>query len=112
MLNRTRKKIGPALIQNEAGERLTYYAMRSRFDKARAAAGVDFQFRDLRAKAASDTDDLGHAQKLLGHANRDMTEHYTRERKGESVKPLNSGIVEDRGVIVEKRIPAKQPKPA
>lgn len=88
VLNRPRKTTGPALIQNESGERLTHYAMRSRLDKARQAAGVNFQFRDLRAKAASDTGDLGHAQKLLGHKTRDMTEHYTRERKGESVKPL------------------------
>jgi len=112
LLNRAREKTGPALIQNGAGERLTYHAMRSRFDKARIIAGVDFQFRDLRAKAASDTDDLAHAQKLLGHKTRGMTEHYTRDRIGESVNPLNSGIVEDRGGIVEKLVPAKAPKPA
>lgn len=62
--------------------------LRNRFDEAREAAGATFQFRDIRAKAATDTGDLGHAQKLLGHANRDMTEHYTRDRKGERVKPL------------------------
>jgi integrase len=112
MQNRPRKVTGSALIQNEAGERLTYHAFRSRFDKARKAAGVDFQFRDLRAKAASDTGDLAHAQQLLGHKTRGMTEHYTRERIGDSVKPLNSGIVEDRAGIVEKRAPAKAPKPA
>lgn len=79
---------GAALIQNGKGERLTYHALRSRFEKAREAAGVAFQFRDLRAKAASDAGDLGHAQKLLGHRTRGMTEHYTRDRAGESVKPL------------------------
>lgn len=88
LLNRPRKVTGEALIQNEAGARLTDHAMRSRFEKARKAAGVNFQFRDLRAKAASDAGDLGHAQKLLGHKSRGMTEHYTRERMGESVKPL------------------------
>lgn len=51
-------------------------------------AGVNFQFRDIRAKTASDTGDLGHSQKLLGHKNRDMTEHYVRERVGQRVKPL------------------------
>lgn len=71
--------IGAALIQNGKGERLTYHALRSRFEKAREAAGVAFQFRDLRAKAASDAGDLGHAQKLLGHRSRGMTEHYTRD---------------------------------
>ena len=47
-----------------------------------------FQFRDIRAKTASDTGDLEHSQELLGHRNRDMTEHYARERIGQRVKPL------------------------
>ena len=76
------------LIQDEHGHPLTYWMLRNRFDEARKAAGVDFQFRDIRAKAATDTNDLSHAQKLLGHTKRDMTEHYTRARKGERVKPL------------------------
>jgi len=76
---------------------------------AREKAGVDFQ---LRAKAATDTTDLGHAQKLLGHKTRGMTEHYTRDRIGDTVAPLNSGIVDKRAVIVEKRISVKSPKPA
>jgi hypothetical protein len=40
------------------GRPLAALAMRSRFDKARKAAGVTFQFRDIRAKTASDTGDL------------------------------------------------------
>jgi integrase len=67
---------------------LTYFALRSRFDKARELAGVSFQFRDLRAKAATDTGDLAHSQKLLAHKNREMTEHYVRSRLGERVRPL------------------------
>lgn len=85
---------GPALIQDNQGARLSYFAMRARFEKARQAAGVHFQFRDLRAKAATDTGDLALAQRLLGHKTRDMTEHYTRDRIGETVAPLNRGIVE------------------
>ena len=88
---------GPALIQDSNGGRLSYFAMRSRFEKARTAAGVSFQFRDLRAKAATDTGDLALAQRLLGHKTRDMTEHYTRDRIGETVAPLNRGIVEEGG---------------
>jgi hypothetical protein len=76
------------LIQDENGQPLTYFALRSQFDKARELAGVSFQFRDLRAKAATDTGDLAHSQKLLAHKNRDMTEHYVRSRFGERVKPL------------------------
>jgi integrase len=41
-----------------------------------AASGVDFQFRDLRAKAATDLENLDLPQKLLGHSGREMTEHY------------------------------------
>lgn len=77
-----------ALLQDGNGQRLTYGALRSRFDKARIAAGVSFQFRDIRAKTATDTENLAHAQSLLGHKTRSMTEHYTRHRKGEKVSPL------------------------
>lgn len=80
--------IGVYLIQNENGQPLTRDALRSRFDKARGLAGVTFQFRDIRAKAATDTGDLAHAQKLLAHKNRSMTEHYVKARLGERVKPL------------------------
>ena len=85
---RPRQAISPFLIQDEDGQPLSQSALRSRFDKARKAAGVSFQFRDLRAKAATDTGDLAHSQKLLAHKNRDMTEHYVRARIGERVKPL------------------------
>jgi integrase len=50
---------------------------------------VHFQLRDIRAKVATDTDELGLAQKMLGHASRNMTEHYVRKRRGELVEPLN-----------------------
>lgn len=82
------KKGGDALLQDGNGQRLTTGALRSRFDKAREIAGVDFQFRDIRAKAATDTEDLTRAQRLLGHKTRTMTEHYTRNRKGDKVSPL------------------------
>ncbi|MDD2894114.1 MAG: tyrosine-type recombinase/integrase [Halothiobacillaceae bacterium] len=77
-----------ALLQDGSGQRLSYGALRSRFDKAREAAGVHFQFRDIRAKTATDTENLAHAQRLLGHKTRAMTEHYTRHRKGDKVQPL------------------------
>jgi integrase len=82
------KAIGPFLVQDDKGQPLTALALRSRFDKARKLAGVAFQFRDIRAKAATDTGDLAHSQKLLAHKNRDMTEHYIRSRVGERVRPL------------------------
>lgn len=85
---RPRQAISAHLIQDETGQPLSVFALRSRFDKAREAAKVNFQFRDIRAKAATDTGDLAHAQKLLAHKNRDMTEHYVRRRLGERVTPL------------------------
>ena len=88
ILSRPRVRVSAYLIQDDDGKPLSMLAMRSRFDKARSAAGVSFQFRDIRAKTASDTGDLAHSQHLLGHKTRDMTEHYVRERIGQRVKPL------------------------
>lgn len=80
--------ISPYLLQDEKGQPLSLYALRSRFDKARDLAKVSFQFRDIRAKAATDTGDLAHSQRLLAHKNRQMTEHYVKRRAGERVRPL------------------------
>lgn len=88
IMAKPRDLVNRALLQDPDGQHLTYFALRSRFDKAREKAGVNFQFRDLRAKAATDTNDLAHAQRLLGHKNRTTTEIYTRDRIGELVKPL------------------------
>ncbi|MDO8767280.1 MAG: tyrosine-type recombinase/integrase [Burkholderiaceae bacterium] len=85
---RPRQAISAYLIHDENGQPLTQFALRSRFDKARTLAKVDFQFRDIRAKAATDTGDLAHSQTLLGHKNREMTEHYVRARMGARVMPL------------------------
>lgn len=88
IMNRPEHARGVALVQNEQGERLGRAALRSRFDRARRKSGVNFQFRDIRAKAATDTNDLSHAQALLGHQSRDMTEHYVRKRQGHAVNPV------------------------
>jgi len=89
-----------SLICNEHGKPMGKAALRYRFDHARNAAADAardkataarlrlIQFRDLRAKAASDMEDLAKAQKLLGHTKRDMTEHYVRKRRGEKVSPV------------------------
>lgn len=85
---RQRERYSDFLIQDDNGRPLTGLALRSRFDKARKAAGVYFQFRDIRAKTATDIRDLAHSQQLLGHKNREMTEHYIRNRIGQRVMPL------------------------
>lgn len=81
-----------ALIVDETGHNMTYAMLRRRLDKARAAAGVragDFQLRDLRAKAGTDTAEVSGAyaaKNQLGHGSVIMTEHYIRKR-GQRVKP-------------------------
>ena len=85
---RPRRATSAWLIQDENGQSLTQFALRSRFGKARTLTKVDFQFRDIRAKAATDTGDLAHSHLLLGHKNRIMTELYVKARIGERVKLL------------------------
>lgn len=72
-----------ALLVDERGSRLTRAKLRSRFEAARAMAGIsgdDFQFRDMRRKSGTDLRyqaGLDAAQDLLGHRSQAMTEHYT-----------------------------------
>ena len=69
------------MIQDDNGLAFSQTALRSRFDKARTLAKMDFQFRDIRAKVATDTGDLAHLQKLLAHKNRVLKEHYIKNRQ-------------------------------
>jgi integrase len=90
ILTRKRQfKVQPlSILVDELGKPMTKSKLRSRFEVARERAGAaaaHFQFRDLRAKAATDVreeSDLDAAQSLMGHTSSTMTEHYTRNRKG------------------------------
>jgi len=90
-----------SLITNQAGLRMSYPMLRNRWDEARekaatkAAAEGDstlavtirqFQFRDIRPKAASEIDDISQASQLLGHSTQEMTKKVYR-RVGEIVRP-------------------------
>lgn len=89
MLRRKRSATGIYLVQTDAGRPLTYTMLRKRFDAARADAGVDFQFRDIRPKAATDSGSLADAQALLGHESSATTrKHY---RHIERVQPVKTG---------------------
>lgn len=83
-----------ALLVNEHGQALTEAMLRSRFDDARQRAGVQkdlFQFRDFRAKVATETDEAAGtraAQALLGHTTEGMTVHYIRNKVGRKVTPI------------------------
>lgn len=98
VIERIRKRKSQAKIHslrlfvNKYGRPIALHAWSERWRKAREAAKVEgIQFRDLRAKAATDkaesSGDIRQAQKQLGHRNVAMTEHYVKNRKGEKVTP-------------------------
>jgi integrase len=91
---RKREATGVYLVQDQNGQPLTYWMIEGRWAAAREAAAVDLpsvataQLRDIRGKAATDVEDLAHAQALLGHKSRAMTEKYVKQRAGDRVAPL------------------------
>jgi integrase len=106
---KARKVVGAALICDGKGQPLTKFGLRGAFDRARdmaceaSAIGAEcaglldispmiraFQFRDLRAKAGTDTEEsrgMAAAKDQLGHSSETMTAHYVRHRRGKLVKP-------------------------
>ncbi len=97
---RERKVASLFMVATSAGAALNRGTLRTRFDDARAAAAKaaekagntefadrirSFQFRDIRPKAASETD-LAHASKLLGHTDKQITK-TVYQRVGETVRP-------------------------
>jgi integrase len=89
------KVMGLALINMMDGTPMSKNELRGAMDRARAAAALAnpalagdfraFPFRDLRAKAATDTDEqqsISAAQEQLGHSTSAMTKKYVRHRKG------------------------------
>lgn len=101
---RPRKVKSIYLLATKNGQRLNKSMLRTRFDAARAAAvrsalkvGTaegdaladrvrQFQFRDIRPKAASDMGDLAAASRLLGHTEQQITKKVYI-RVGEVVRP-------------------------
>ncbi len=93
-IEKDRKVYAMALLVNEQGKALTKHMLRDRFDDARARAGVKkdlFQFRDFRAKVATETDEAAGtpaAQALLGHTTENQTATYIRHKVGKKVRPI------------------------
>ena len=88
------------LITNSSGLRMSQQMLRNRWDDAREKAAIkaatngdpalaanirQFQFKDIRPKAASEIE-LTHASRLLGHSTEEITKKVYR-RVGEIVKP-------------------------
>lgn len=95
-----RKVSSLKLIATPDGQPFTKGQLRGAFDRARIAAAAAhphladdirrYQFRDLRAKAGTDTDEhsgIAAAQEQLGHSTPMMTAQYIRHRRGKLVKP-------------------------
>ena len=89
------------LITNDSGLRMSWEMLRNRFSEARDKAARklitdgntdlatkvrQFQFRDIRPKAASEIEDISHASRLLGHSKEEITKRVYR-RVGEVVSP-------------------------
>jgi integrase len=96
-----RKVVATRFVVNEHHKPIKIGALRDRFNDARAAAVVKakahgdhnlaarvqaFQFRDARAKAATEIDNIGEASKLLAHSSEAFTKR-TYRRRGERVNP-------------------------
>lgn len=79
------------VIADERGQRISYNKLNKMFVKARNAAGANWQFRDIRAKTATDLPDIKSAQGLLGHAKETTTTIYRRS-KGTPVAPLDTDL--------------------
>ena len=92
----------PTLVASQDGKPITESMLRFRFEPARKAAAekaakakdselakaiMNFQFRDIRPKAASDIDSLSQASDLLGHTTQGMTQRVYR-RIGKVVDPV------------------------
>lgn len=90
ILTRPSKVKSIYIISNHRGQRVSMASLSYRFGKARGEAR--WQFRDIRAKTASDADDLKHAQGLLGHENEQTTAAVYRRAKGAIVKPIKGRI--------------------
>lgn len=94
------RKVSGFTLAAKDGQKLTKAMLRGAFDRARLEAIKAhpaladkikaFQFRDLRAKAGTDTEELrgmAAAKDQLGHSTETMTAHYVRHRRGKLVKP-------------------------
>lgn len=88
------------LITNTSGLRMSQQMLRNRWDEARESSTIkagangdsalavlirQFQFKDIRPKAASEIE-LGNASRLLSHSTEEITKKVYR-RVGETVKP-------------------------
>lgn len=80
------------LFCTREGNEINRNVFANRFIRLKKRAGLHDQnlhFHDIRAKAATDAANQGlNAQRLLGHKNRNQTDHYIKQRQIDKVTPL------------------------
>lgn len=81
---------GMHLLCNRSGQPYDYRTFNDHWLKAVRAVGIeDIHFHDIRAKAATDAEDMGlDYQALLGHTTRAMSDKYLRVRRIAKVQTL------------------------
>lgn len=84
-----RKRPSMYLLSDKRGQRIRYDTLNYKFTQARGDA--DWQFRDIRAKASTDSPTLKDAQLLLGHTDEMTTTIYRRSKEG-TVAPLKRPV--------------------
>lgn len=84
---------GMTLFHGRGGKPLSYYGVRSAFQRACQRAGIeDATLHDIRARAASDTKKQGKSPTaLLGHTTEAQTVRYLRDRETEVVSGPSIG---------------------
>ena len=86
------------LLVDEKGNPITKAVFQTMFSQARRSAGIafsDFQFKDIRAKSATEIEEnkgIGQTQKLLGRTTPQMTEQYIRNKAGKIVTPIDEKL--------------------
>jgi integrase len=84
-----RRVLGLTVIARPSGKPMTVGALGAAWRSACKEAGVVAQFRDIRAKAATDAKKGGQDyQALLGHANPAMSERYIKRREAVIAEPV------------------------
>ena len=77
------------LVSGNDGQKLSINQVWVRFHSALVSSGCPhWQFRDIRAKSATDAGNIAHAQRLLGHSTEATTAAVYRRVKGNVVSPL------------------------
>lgn len=82
------------LVHDKRGQPFTLQCLRRRFEVIRRKVGADWQIRDLRAKAASDSESTEDANRLLAHAAMSTTDVYIRAHAGRVAKPVMREIAD------------------